>query len=100
MNFGPFSVLFLNPMSNIDLCNVVCLAVLLGRNFNIGHYMQSFQPNFVMPAMPIGTIDFYHFTPLSLVLGSQGQCIKKPVGFIFSRAFQLIRLKCDRSNLR
>ena len=43
-------------------------AVLCGKNFNIGHYMQTVQPNFVIPVMLIGTIDFYYFISLSLTL--------------------------------
>ena len=48
-----------------------------------------------MPAMLAGTIDFYHFMPLSVTLtlfGSQGQPKAKPLGFIFSYTFQLIRV--------
>ena len=43
---------FLIHMSNtiIDLCSELCLsgrlAVMRSKNFNIGHYMQTFQPNF------------------------------------------------------
>ena len=47
--------------------------------------------------MPIGTNDFNHFIPLSLTLiftgESQGQHKAKPIGFIFSQTFQLIRMK-------
>ena len=39
-----------------------------GKNFNVGHYTQTFQPNFFTPAIHIGNIDFYHFIPLSLTL--------------------------------
>ena len=35
------------------------------------------------------------FTDLDLGSGSQGQCKAKPVGFIFSHIFQLIRMKYD-----
>ena len=34
--------------------------------------MQTFQPIFVVPAMFVGTIDFYHFIPLSLTLTLAG----------------------------
>ena len=37
------------------------LAVLRCKCFNIEQYMQIFQPNFVIPAMPVVTIDFNHF---------------------------------------
>ena len=53
----------------IDLCNQSCsagwsvVAVLWGKNFNIGHYAQTFQINSFIPAMLIGYIDCYHFIP-------------------------------------
>ena len=43
-------------------------ARLHGKNVNIGHCMQTFQPNFVDTCHVIGTIDFYHFIPLLLTL--------------------------------
>ena len=47
----------------IDLCTELCLpswlAVVHGKNFNVGHYMKIYQPNFSIPAMLIlATIDF------------------------------------------
>ena len=58
------------------LCNESCssgqLAVLRGKNFNVIHYTQTFQPNVFIPAQLIGTIDFYHFMPLSLTLSQGG----------------------------
>ena len=51
----------------------ICLdsqsAVLYGKNFNVGHYTQTFYPQFFIPAILIGTIDFDHFILLSLTLG-------------------------------
>ena len=47
-------------------------AVLHGKNFNVGHYTQIFQRNIFIPAMPIGTVEFYHFIPLSLILTLTG----------------------------
>ena len=44
------------------------LAFLPGKNFNIGHYMPIFQPNFFIPAILTSAINFYHFIPLSLSL--------------------------------
>ena len=44
----------------------------------------------LIPAMLLGTIDFYHFA-----WGSQGQVKAKPIGFIFSHPFHLIRMKFD-----
>ena len=50
----------------MDLCNESCSSgwptVLSGKIFNVGHYRQTIQPNFFIPAMLIGTIDLYHFT--------------------------------------
>ena len=37
------------------------LAVLRGQNFMVGHYTQTVQPNLFIPAVLIGTFDFYHF---------------------------------------
>ena len=36
-------------------------AILRSKNFNVGHYTQTFQPVFFIPAMLKGSIDFYHF---------------------------------------
>ena len=38
------------------------------KTFNVGHFMQTVQPNVFIPAMLLGTIDFYHCIPLSLTL--------------------------------
>ena len=46
--------------------------VLCGKNFNVGHYAQFFQPNVFIPAMLIDTIDFCHPIPLSLTLTMAG----------------------------
>ena len=64
------------------------LSCTCGKNYNAGHYMQTFLPDFFVSAMLRGTIDFYHLRPLSTTLiiiawGSQGQWIAKPLGFIF-----------------
>ena len=48
------------------------LNVLHGKNFNVGHYMQTFQPDVCTPAMLIGTVDYYYFIPLSLTLSLLG----------------------------
>ena len=49
---------------HMELCNESYSAihpnVLHGKNFNVGHYMQNFQPFFVMPSMLIATFNFYH----------------------------------------
>ena len=68
-------------MCNMDLCNQSCQSsrtpdgrpsILLGTNVNIKHYEQTYQLNSVTPAMLIGTIDYYHFTPLSVTLSLAG----------------------------
>ena len=52
----------------MDLCNESCSSgrptVLHGKNDNVGHYMQTVQPFFFIPATLIGAVDFYHFIPL------------------------------------
>ena len=56
----------------MDLCNqwymygwLACrpLSIIMAK---LGHYMETFQPNSFILAMLIGTIDLYHFTPLSV----------------------------------
>ena len=74
----PKFVLF-NPYEHcIDLSNKwysfnwpsVCLA---WQILNVGHHVQTFYPDFfVIPVMLIGTIDFYHFIPLSVTLTMAG----------------------------
>ena len=41
-------------------------AVARGKFFSIGHYTQTFQPKFFVPALPIAII--YHFISLSVTL--------------------------------
>ena len=68
-----------------------CLSVLRGKNFNVGHYTQTVEPNLL-----IGTIDFYHFMPLTdHAWGSQGQHEAKPIGVFFSHSFDLIGMNFD-----
>ena len=54
----------------MDLCNESCFSVcpsaLRGKNFGVGHSMQTVQPNLFY--MLIGIIDFYHFILLSQTL--------------------------------
>ena len=39
-------------------------SALHGKDFNVGHYAQTFQPHsFILDAF-IGTVDIYHFIPL------------------------------------
>ena len=46
--------------------------VLRGKTFNIGHYTQTFQLKFFIPAMLIDSIDFYNLIPLSMTLTVPG----------------------------
>ena len=48
------------------------LLVLRGTTFNVRHYTQTVHPIVFIPAMLIGTIDFYHFRSLSLTLTLSG----------------------------
>ena len=48
------------------------VAVLLGQNFNVGQYTQAFQHFFFVPAMLIGTSEFYRFIPLPLTMTLSG----------------------------
>ena len=52
----------------MHLCSELCLAILHGKNLNIGHHTQSFQLFFFIPVVLISTIDFDHFIPLSLTM--------------------------------
>ena len=110
--FLPFLLfsLFLHEICfeyHIDLCNescssgqpASCPAVLHDKYLNVGHQMQTVQLNFVIPAMLIGTIDFYHCILLSLTLTLSGvhrvTAKKKPIGVIFLHTFHLIRTTFD-----
>ena len=73
--------LFFDPYEyHMDLFNESCLSVrpasrpstLHGTAFNLGHHTQVVQPNCFIPALLTGTIDFYHFTPLSVTLTMLG----------------------------
>ena len=44
------------------------LSILCGNNLNVGHYLKTFQPHFFTLALVIGTVNFYHFIPLSMTL--------------------------------
>ena len=46
--------------------------VFRGKNFSVGYCTQTSELNFFIPAMLIGTIDYYHFIPLSLTLTLPG----------------------------
>ena len=46
--------------------------VLPDKHFNVERYSQTVLPNVSISAMYVGTIHFYHFTPLSLTLTLPG----------------------------
>ena len=48
------------------------LSVLYSKNFNFGCNMQTFQPNFLIPAMIIGARDVSHFLSCSVTLTLTG----------------------------
>ena len=84
----------INILIQMDLCceSCMCLAGQPGGWPCMAEI--DFSTNFFIPAVLIGTIDFYHFyttlADLHLALGSQGQCKAKHLGFIFSHCFKLI----------
>ena len=90
------SIIWIYVMSHV--CPASWPFVLHGKNFDTGHYMQTFQPDFFTPATLIGTIDFY-FIPhsLTLTLRERSQCqrIAKSICFLFLHTFHLSRLKFD-----
>ena len=47
-------------------CISVRQSILCGKNFDIGHYTQSFKPNSFTSAMHVGPIGHCHFVPLSV----------------------------------
>ena len=59
-----------------SICNESCWAsrrtILHGKDFTTGHYTQTAEPNVFIPAMLMGTIDFYHLVLLSLTLTLPG----------------------------
>ena len=93
---------FIDPQEyGMDLCNESCSSGrpagrLRGKNFNFGHYTLSVQPQFSAchAYRYHWFLPFYTaFTDVELAWGSQGQRIAKPLGFVFSDTFRLIRMK-------
>ena len=74
------------PSIWIYVMNRVLLAVLHDKNFNFGHYMQTFQPNVFISAMLIGTIDFSHFLGKFSVSFDEIQKIATTCWFVEARA--------------
>ena len=48
------------------------LAILHRKDLSAGHYVQTFQANFLIHAKLLDTIDFYHFVPLSVTMTLAG----------------------------
>ena len=70
----------------------------VAKTLNVRHYTLTIQPDFFIPVLLIGTVNFYQFltcTDLDLAWGSQGQHKAKPIGIIFLHTFHLIRMKFD-----
>ena len=69
----------------------------IAKTLNIGHITQTFQPVSFIPAMLISTIGLYHCALLSvtMTLAEGHKVYRKPVGFIFSPASQLILITLD-----
>ena len=45
--------------------------------FNVGFYGHTFEPDYFIPALPIGFIDLYHFIPPPVILTlAQGHKVK------------------------
>ena len=81
-----------------------CLSILCGKN--VEHYTQTVQPNLFIPTVLKGTIDFYHFTWISLTWtlpgGDKVSAKQNPLGsfsgtlFIWS-GWNLMRLWSNSS---
>ena len=72
------------------------LSIFLGKNLNIGLYFQAFKPNSfisVMRKAPMTSAIYTTFSDFDFGWGSQSQWKAKPVSFILSHTFQLIRIK-------
>ena len=85
----------------MDLCNELCLsgwpaiwlAILHNKNFNIGHLYPNFLTYFFHTCRFYrhNIIDICYFMQFALTV--HGGHKVKPLGFIFSHTFQLIRMK-------
>ena len=87
---------------HMDLCNESCSAswpaVLRGKNFKAGDYAQSVQRIFsyqpCLWALLTSTVLYCCHWPWPY-LGVTRSVQRKPIGFIFSHTFHLIRMKFD-----
>ena len=66
------NIIFIYIMSCVRPASQLTPSFLRGKNFDMGYYTQTVQSNFFIPAMLVGTIDFYHCIPLSLTLTLPG----------------------------
>ena len=75
----------------MDLCNELCLSgqpadcpdISLAWQ-KLGYYMQTIQPNFFIPAILIGTIDFYHFVSLLTLTSPRGHKVSMKLNLLAS----------------
>ena len=73
---------------HVDLCNQMCSfvrpSVLRSRNFNVGHFTQTFLPKFLHACLAHRQHDIYHYIPLSVILTlrSDGRRKAAPVAYI------------------
>ena len=88
----------------MDLCNQLCstgqlAGWLVWQKLKCWTFCSDFSAVSFIPVILIGTTDFLPFqtTYSDLDLGrvSQGWCKAKPVGFIFSRTFQAMKMKFE-----
>ena len=99
-----FPYLFDSYEYQMDLCDELCLAgwpSWCGKKYNVRHNTQSVQPNFSIPAMLTGIIDFYNFILLSQTLTLLGDHkVSANIGFIFFPHFSTDQdeiLCCDEA---
>ena len=75
----------------------VCPPVHLDKHVNVGHYVQTLQLDFVIPTMPTGTVDFYHFVPVFVAWPPlrASKYRRSKTCFVFSHISQLISMKLN-----
>ena len=84
---------------HIDLCNELSwasrLAILHDNNFNIGHYTQTFQPNFLIPAILTCNILHHFHWPWRLRWSQSQRKVKTSWLHFLLHLFELIIVKFD-----
>ena len=70
-------------------------AVLSSKNFNVGHYTQTFQFVLCLPYLQAPLISTIFSLTLTLAGVTMSELKTKPVVFIFSHPFQLINMTLD-----